>query len=654
MKGFTGRVLRVDLSSGRWREERMDPGEARAFLGGKGYALSRLFRELPARVEPLSPENKVVIMTGPLTGAPAPMANRFAVCTKSPLTGAWLDSHCGGHWGPALKWAGWDGIIIEGRAEVPVHIRIRDRLVELADASGLWGRGTFETTRLIQRERGRGGGDAAGASGAEDGRGTAPERDAGGSGGRRVRVLCIGPAGERLCRIACVIADARAAGRGGAGAVLGSKRLKAISVSGTGRVPLADEEAFRELARSAREKLLASPSLKERQRLGTAGNVRPVNESGGLPTRNFQAGSFEAFEELTGEAFSAHLWNNSKNLRPCWGCPTPCAHYAVLRRERGAGESGPDRIETIDEGPEYETIALLGSNLGISDREALAVADYMLDDAGMDTISFGSTLGFLMECFEKGLIGLRETSGLRLRFGCPEVLHWSILIAESRAGPFGELLADGVLRASQRIKGGSEAFAMHVKGLEIPAYDPRASPAQALAYAVADRGACHLRPFLYGREHFGKMPRLDPTTYAGKAAEVKSGQERCAVVNSIGLCLFHLMGLSLTKDVLGLLNAATGFGYSENELLRVGERINNLARAFNRREGFGPAEDALPARGREPPTKGRRAGLPMELERMLPEYYTLCGWDADGAPTAEKLRELGLEFAIDSTDRREG
>ncbi|MEM2869486.1 MAG: aldehyde ferredoxin oxidoreductase family protein [Thermoplasmata archaeon] len=690
MKGFTGRILRVDLSSGLWRAEPTDPVEARAFLGGKGYAASRLFRELAPGTEPLSPENKVALMAGPLTGTSGPMANRFAVCTKSPLTGAWLDSHCGGRWGVELKRAGWDGIILEGRAEGPVHMRIRDADVELAGASDFWGKGTFETTRAIQ------------------------EGEIEGSGGRRPSVLCIGPAGESLCLTACVIADARAAGRGGAGAVLGSKNLKAISVLGTGSVPLADEAAFEELARRTREKLLASPSLRERHILGTAGNVRPVNATGGLPTRNFQKGSFEAFEEITGDAFSKHLWNNSKNLRPCWGCVIPCAHYAVLRpggparylgrpgagdekrcadgkegvAEGGAqqaGQSGEEwwgregrgvvsgaqarsepgaredgekwalgerSTEIVDEGPEYETIAMLGSNLGIADREAIALADYMLDDVGLDTISFGNTLGFLIECFETGLLGLEETSGLRLEFGCAEVLHRSILIASKRAGPLGGLLADGVLRASRRIGKGSEGFAMHVKGLEIPAYDPRASPGQALAYAVADRGACHLRPFMYGSEHFGKSPRLDALTYEGKAAEVKSGQERCAVVDSIGLCLFHMMALSLTKDILPLLNAATGFNYSEQELLKVGERINNLTRAFNCREGFDVKDDALPPRCREPLRDGKRAGLPMELERMLPEYYRLCGWDERGVPTPEKLGELGLEFAIDSLTGR--
>jgi len=304
--GFQGRLLRVNLSAGRWKEERLDTDAARLFLGSKGYAANLLFRELEPGTAPLSPQNKVVIMTGPLTGAAGgPMPNRFSVSTKSPLTGLWLDSHCGGHWGPQLKFSGWDGIIIEGSAKTPVHLRIRDSDVEIADAGALWGKGTFDTTRIIQEAE---------------------------KGESRPRVLSIGPAGENAALLACIIADARAAARGGAGAVFGSKNLKAISVAGTGKVPLADNEAFASLAKEGRKKLVESQALKDRTLEGTAGNVRPVNFSGGLPTRNFQEGRFEGADEIAGDALSKHLWNGSRNLRPCWGCVTPCAHYAVLER----------------------------------------------------------------------------------------------------------------------------------------------------------------------------------------------------------------------------------------------------------------------------------------------------------------------------------
>ena len=619
--GFQGRLLRLDLSRREWKEEKLDFASARQFLGSKGYAAQLLFRELAPGTDPLSPGNKVVIMTGPLTGVlGGPMPNRFSVCTRSPLTGAWVDSHCGGHWGPELKFAGWDGIVIEGRADGPVHLRIRDMSVELVPAARLWGKGTFETMRTIQREEG--------------------------AGRRLPRVLSIGPAGENLSRIAAVLADVRAAGRGGTGAVLGSKNLKAISVAGTGKVPLADERLFVSLARDAREKLLASQPLKDRKLEGTAANVRPVNDSGGLPTRNFQSGRFGEYEKITGDAFGEHLWNGSGNLRPCWGCVTPCAHYASLRY-RGGGASAVGEGETVeDEGPEYETVVLNGSNLGISDREAIAMADYLLDDWGLDTISFGNTLGFLIECRERGLISEREAGGVALRFGDGGLLLRGIAIAAQREGPLGDLLADGVSAAAKRIGKGSAAFAMHVKGLEIPAYDPRVSPGQALAYAVSDRGACHLRPFLYGSEHFGKLPRLDPASCDGRAREVKTGQERSAIADSLGICKFYAYGLSLVKDVLPILNAATGLGYSQEEFLKTGERQNNLTRLFNLREGFGPADDRLPERGCGSFPDGRRANLPVELERMLPEYYRECGWGADGVPTDELLLALGLDFAL--------
>ncbi len=612
-------MLRVDLTRGSFREEPLDIGAARLFLGSKGYAAQLLYRELPPGTEPLSPQNKVVLMTGPLTGAAGgPMPNRFSVCTRSPHSGTWVDSHCGGHFGPELKFAGWDGLVIEGRAEGPVHLHIRDSHVGLGAATHLRGKGTFETMRTIQKEEG--------------------------SGKRLPRVLSIGPAGENLLPIAAVIADVRAAGRGGTGAVLGSKNLKAISVAGTGKVPLADEALFASLAREAREKLLASQGLKDRKLDGTAANVRPVNDSGGLPTRNFQAGKFDGAVGIAGDAFGHHLWNDSKNLRPCWGCVTPCAHYATLRYRGGGASAVGEGEEVIDEGPEYETVVLDGSNLGISDRDAIAYADYLMDDYGLDTISFGNTLGFLIECFEKGLIGETETGGIRLEWGNADLLHRAIGVAARREGPLGALLSDGSRAASEKIGKGSGAFAMHVKGLELPAYDPRQSPGQALAYAVSDRGACHLRPFMYGSEHFGKSPRLDPTKEEGRAREVRSGQERSAIADSLGICKFHAYGLSLTKDMVPLVNAATGLDYSQDEFLLVGERINNLTRMFNAREGFGAGDDTLPARCRTPLAEGRRAGMPLELGSMLADYYRDCGWDRTGVPTVEKLRSLGLDI----------
>lgn len=622
--GFQGRLLRVDLGRRRWSAMPLDEDAARLFLGSKGFSAQLLFRELHPGTDPLSPENKVAIMTGPLTGAAGgPMPNRFSISTKSPLTGLWLDSHCGGHWGPELKFAGWDGIIIEGRAEGPVHLKIRDSQVEIADAGALRGKGTFDTMRLIQKVE---------------------------EGERIPRVLSIGPAGENLVPFACAIADARAAGRGGAGAVLGSKNLKAVSVAGTGDVPLADMAAFSSLAGEARQKLVASQALKDRTLEGTAGNVRPVNFSGGLPTRNFSEGRFEGADDIAGDAFGMHLWNSSRNLRPCWGCVTPCAHYAALQHRGGGASDIGSGAEIIEEGPEYETIVLNGSNLGISDREIIAFADYLMDDFGMDTISLGNTLGFLVECFGRGLIGERETGGIALRFGDPQLLLRAIPMAARKDGMLGVLLSGGVRAASGKIGKGSGAFAMHVKGLEIPAYDPRQSPAQALAYAVADRGACHLRPFLYGTENFGKSPRLDPAAYDGKAKEVKTGQERSALNDSVGICKFYVYGLNMMKDLLPLVNAATGFDYSSEEFLAVGERINNLTRMFNVREGFDGSTDRLPQRCREPLPSGKRAGMPMDVDRMLPEYYRECGWDERGVPTIEKLRSLGLDFAIPGGD----
>ncbi|MFB0561283.1 MAG: aldehyde ferredoxin oxidoreductase C-terminal domain-containing protein, partial [Candidatus Lokiarchaeia archaeon] len=373
--------------------------------------------------------------------------------------------------------------------------------------------------------------------------------------------------------------------------------------------------------------------------MGTASIVRLVNSTGGWPTKNFSEGQWdEASEELAGDMFQNTLWGGGKYVKPCYNCPIRCAHLAVIREGEYAGIS--------DEGPEYETISLLGPNCGIKSREVITVADKMCDNYGLDTISLGTTISFMMECLDKGLVSVEDIDGVDLRFGNEEAFLKAVNMAGNVYGNLGSLLSNGVKRAAERIGKGSEKFAMHVKGLEIPAYVPRAGHGHALAYAVADRGACHLRPWLYGAEHF--FDTLDPRIPDDKPEAVKQGQQNRALIHSCGLCQFAVTDEMLYDALLQMINAAMGFNYSEEEFRIVGERINNLTRSFNAREGFTSKDDLLPSRSTsEPLPGGPWKGQVIRLGEMLPKYYELCGWDENGVPKKEKLEELGLDFVIE-------
>lgn len=627
--GFTGRMLRVNLSKGTVEEEPLDVEASRDFLGGKGYGAYILFRELKKGTDPLGPDNKLVFMTGPLTGTRAPTGNRFCVCTKSPLTGGWLDSHCGGSWGPALKWSGYDGIVVEGRAEKPTYLYVHDSKKSLRDASWLWGSDTFTTERLLKDEHG---GDGV------------------------PRVVEIGPAGERGALLASIISEVRAAGRGGPGAVMGSKNLKAIVVSGSSKPddlvkdPTGMKAAVREAQRKIAEDFRTSKAKRGGLVIRGSCNIADgINEAGGWPTRNFQTGSFEKILEVDGDAFADNLWvpRQSPGTRPCWNCPISCAHVAIIDKGRWAG--------TVTEGPEYETVWAFGPQCGVSDREAIARADYLCDYYGIDTMSVGNTIGFLMECFEKGLISKEETDGLELRFGNAEALVEAVERAGTLRGSLGHLVGNGVKRASEEIGRGSQGFAMHSKGLEFPAYEPRAAQGMGLAYARSDRGACHLRPWTAGKEMLG-WNAMDPRTTEGKASEVKTGTQNIAVAwDSSGLCLFASFAYD-EAVVLKMVAAATGFDYKDmDEFLKVGERVDNLTRAFNVREGFRRKDDSLPKRClQEPHNVGPCRGLVVRLDEMLDEYYALCGWSRDGVPTREKLVSLGLGFVSEQIHGRGG
>jgi aldehyde:ferredoxin oxidoreductase len=616
MKGLWGRLLRVNLSDHSHTVEQIPEDVARKCPGGKGLAAHYAIREIPKGADPLSPENVLYLFTGALTGTPAPTGNRTVAATKSPLTGTFTDSYMGGYWGPELKFAGYDGIILEGRAEAPLRIHIDDDRVDYIDAGDLWMKDTWETEARVKEMLGK-----------------TPHP---------IKVLSIGQAGARMDRLAAIIADARAAARGGVGAVMGSKNLKAISLYGSKRPELADKAAFMALVREQNKRINTNPVTSDALRYrGTANILLGVNAAGALPTRNYQEGQFAGAEQISGENLQKALWNDGRNWHPCWNCAIKCTHFYVLEQPGYEGR--------IDDGPEYETVAMLGASCGISDPKAIALADYLLDGFGLDTISIGNTIGFLMECYEKGLIDRDRTDGVDLRFGNQEAWMAAIRAAGEGAGELGRLVANGSKRAAEEIGRDSAGFAANVKGQEMPAYDPRSGEGTALSYARCERGADHLKPWVFHMEWLSAAERTDPFVTADKPALIRKENEYSAILDCVCVCRFAANELTIGEDFFRLANAATGFDYSLREFLEIGERAVNLARAFGARDGFGRADDRLPARFlTEPLPSGMAKGhLTTGLDEMLSQYYALCGWDENGVPTPDKLRSLDLGFVID-------
>lgn len=615
MKGLCGRLIRVNLTNGSIKVEDIDEGVARKYLGGKALAAYYAFKEIPRGINPLSPENKLYLFTGTLTGTPAPLGNRFVAATKSPLTQTFTDSYGGGYWGPELKFAEYDGVIVEGASKEPVRIHIQDDDIKIIDAADIWGLDTWDATAEIKKA-------------------TGPTK-------KPIKVLSIGQAGERQELLAAIIADARAAARGGVGAVMGSKNLKAISVLGSKRPQLADQKSMMTLVKEQNMRLNKNPVTSDALRYrGTPNILLGVNAAGALPYKDFQLGMNPDAEKISGEAMQKELWNDGKNWHPCWNCTVKCTHFHVLEQPEYKGK--------IDDGPEYETIGLLGSNCAISDPKSIALADYLLDGYGLDTMSVGDTIAFLMECYEKGLIDRSMTNGQDLRFGNVDAWFAAIHAAGRGEGKLGHLVANGCLEAANEIQKGSLDFAPQVKGQEIPAYDPRSGQGTALSYARCERGADHLKPWVFNKEYLSSAARTDPFRTDDKPSLIKIENEGSALLDCICVCRFVANELNLEGDFIELVNAATGFHYSFPEFWEIGERSINLARAFGAREGFGREQDTLPKRFLTVPlTQGLAKGGIAKIGEMLPKYYEICGWDENGVPTPEKLKELGLDFVID-------
>jgi aldehyde:ferredoxin oxidoreductase len=608
IKGYMGKFLYIDLTKEEVREIPLPQWMAEKYIGGKGFGAKILYDFLPAGTDPLAPENIIMFMAGPLTGTAAP-SMRACVVTKSPLTETFLDSYFGGHFGPEIKYAGYDGLIITGKAARPVYLWINDSDVAIKPASQLWGRDALEVNAAIKEEL----------------------------GDNTVKVVSIGPAGENGVRYALINCEYnRQAGRGGTGAVMGSKNLKAIALRGTKQVRVEDTSAFRDAIEKANAELKESPDVQALVETGTASAVPFANETGLLPCRNYKDGTYESANKLSDIGQSKYLWLKSA---ACMGCPIRCSKMGVVRTGKYAG--------TISDIVEYESAALIGSNLEIEDIRAVAYLVKLCDRLGLDSMSAGSAIAFAMEACEKGLIEPPED--IKLEFGSVEAAEYLIKAITFREGFLGELLAEGVKRAAEKLKGGAEEFAVHVKGLESPAWGPRGVPGMGLALMTADRGGCHQRgfPVAYeaGGEKWNGKP-VEPLGLEGKAEIVVQLQNYLAGTDTLVKCDFGGFGVQ-PATYAKLLSAATGRSVSESHFDNVGERIWNLTRLFNLREGIDYTQDRLPARFvNEPlpsgPNKGHRI-TEDDMKYLRTDYYNVRGWDEKGVPTGATLDRLGMQ-----------
>lgn len=608
MYGYGGKLLKVNLSTKTFEIEKLEEDVARKFLGGAGLA-GKLLQDMDWQVDSFDPKNRLVFTVGPLEGTSAPCCCRYVVASKSPLTGLWGEAHAAGFWGPELKLAGWDGIIIDGRAESPVYLWINNDVVEIQDARSLWGKDTYETEEILRQKH-----------------------------DRMVRVACIGPAGEKLSRIAGVFNGGRAAARSGLGAVMGSKGLKAIAVRGTGRVSLAKEGEFRELVKELNKIIMAAPARTALLKYGTNSAMAALSEAGDVPIKNFTQGEWsEGFNKLSGPAVTEAILTGASH---CKFCPIGCGRKIEVKKGPYAGLSGP--------GPEYETIAAFGSLCLNDNIEAIAKANDLCNRYGLDTISTGMTVAFAMECFERGIITKKDADGLDLNWGN----HLAIVELVNKIGKregIGDILADGSKRAAEKLGGGSEEFAMHIKGLELPLHDPRAFASWAVAYATASRGGCHIQAPTYWIERgvtfydLGFLEKLERFTSEGKAKFAKVFQDFCETIESMVICKFSLYGNLRSPHMLKLISLSTGWDVDLDEFLKIGERSLNLKRMINVKLGVSRRDDTLPKRilSLQLMDGGTQGHIP-DLETMLSEYYQLRGWSQDGIPNTEKLEELSL------------
>ncbi|MBN2284975.1 MAG: aldehyde ferredoxin oxidoreductase family protein [Tissierellales bacterium] len=602
MKGWTGKLIRVNLSTQTINIENLNMDDAKNYIGGRGLGSKILYDEIDPKIDALSEENKLIFMTGPMTGTYASCAGRFNVIAKAPLTGTIGAANSGGHFGPELKFAGYDGIIFEGKSDKPVYLYINDDTIELKNASHLWGKNVFETTDALLKET-----------------------------AENARVACIGPAGEKQVLFSTVMNDKdRAAGRSGLGAVMGSKNLKAVVAKGSKSIGVADNTAFQKSVLDARNKIRVNPISGIGGGLATYGTevlVNILNEAHSLPTRNYQETRFEGAENISGEYLKDNYLIRNK---ACFACNIGCGRVIKI----------PDgKYKGIVAGPEYEAGWSYGASCGVDDMNAIDKANHVCNLYGMDPITMGATIACAMELYEKGYLTKEDLGGKDLKFGdADSILEWTEKTAV-REG-FGDILALGSYRMAEKY--GHPELSMTVKKQEMPAYDGRAIQGMGLSYATSNRGGCHVRGYLTSPEILGVPLKTDPLVTEGKADLLKIFQDLTGLVDSSDICLFTTFALGL-PEISAMLRGTTGLDYSDEEMLKIGERIWNLERMFNLEAGFTKEDDILPPRLLNEPVKtGPAKGKVAELAIMLEEYYKTRGWNEDGLPTEEKLEELAI------------
>ena len=606
---YMGNILEINLSEETTKTITMEEEVLRKYIGGSGLGAKILFDETDEHTDPLGPENVLIFMTGPLTGTQLPLSGRHAVVAKSPLTGIWGEADSGGYFGYKLKQAGYDGLIFRGKAQNPVYLWVSDDDIAIKKAEHLWGMDSFETEEAIQKET---------------------HGEAG--------VACIGQAGENLVKVAAIMndgKDARAAGRCGLGAVMGSKNLKAVAVYGQQKAKPADPEAVSKMAKAAAKQIVEK--TKAFSDYGTSGGLEAAEKVGDLPIQNWRTGTFKEASNISGQAMAKSILTGKYY---CQGCVIGCGREVKQYFKPFAEAKGG--------GPEYETLGMIGSNTLLGDLESIAKANELCNRYGMDTISVGGVIAFAIECYETGLISEEETEGLSLQWGDEETVLALIKKMAHQEG-LGAVLSEGTRRAALKIGKTAEEYAIHVKGLELPAHDPRAYNSLGVGYATANRGACHLQGFSYAFERSLSSPDLgfpeplDRFAVERKGELVKKTQDLMSLFDSLKLCKFILNGGIDAGDMVAWLNACTGWDMTLEEFMQTGERMYNLKRLYNVRCGISRKDDVLPLRILTQPRREGGAGYNLPpYGSVLNEYYELRGWDDLGIPRPEKLKELDI------------
>lgn len=619
IKGYMGKQLRISLKDKSYKAEKINTQVLKDYLGGVGYSAKILYEELDKGIDPLSPDNKIIFATGPLTSYRVPGGGSIEVCFKSPLTMAWGEARCGGNFGPDMKKAGYDFLIIEDKATEPIYLFIDDDRIEFKDASHLLGKRVSEKTRMIHEEL--------------------ENND--------ISIMCIGIAGENLVNIATVMFGGRAAGRCGGGAVMGSKNLVAIAVKGSGKIEPENPDDYNTVLKEIRNVVKNSEIAKGFREFGTMGDMAGNDAAGDWPTKNWQANNWGKGEEL----FDYYSKHNFIDNNMCYkGCPIACGRIASVKK-------GKFKTPKHD-GAEYESLSAFTAFVFNENMDAAIHSSYLCDEYGIDTISTGGIIAFAMECYENGLISKEDTEGLNLCWGNAAILPVLVEKISKREG-IGDILADGVLKAAKKIGKNAEKFAIHCKGLEGPAHDPRSGKALAVTYGTANRGMCHIHPlegmaYDSGKFDFGMIPyglpdpnTLDRWDEKGKGRIVKTLQDGLIMPDVLGVCKFFMYAGVTLEQYAKLLSSFTGWNLKGKDLVRIGERTNNLQRLFNTREGFSRKDDSIPDRAKQRPLFGAYQDedrcVIKDYEGMLDEYYEARGWNTEtGIPTKEKLLELKI------------